>query len=128
MLSISKDITEIHQITLALQESEEKFRTIFNSTNDGILVSTTNFTFIDANTAFLELLGYSKEELNDTHTLDLVPEKYHKLLWNNKINIIRNGKVSLLEFEVITKSKAKIPVEVSIASKVFNGSTRNKRC
>ncbi len=121
LLSISKDITQIHQITLALQESEEKFRTIFNSTNDGILVSTTNFTFIDANTALFKLLGYSKEELNGADMLDFVPKKYHNLLWNNKINVARNGRIPIVEFEVITKSKAKIPVEVSIASKVFNG-------
>ncbi|MBN1989316.1 MAG: PAS domain S-box protein [Bacteroidales bacterium] len=121
LLSISKDITELHKITLDLQESEEKFRTIFNSTNDGILVSTINFSFIDGNAALVNLLGYSKEELKGAHMLDFVPKEFHNILWNNKIVLAKHDKIPTIEFEVITKNGNRIPVEVSIATKMFNG-------
>ena len=59
-----RDVTE-HQITLqALEESEKKYRTIFEQSKDAIVVTTPDGIILDINAAGLQLFGYeSKDEV-----------------------------------------------------------------
>ena len=73
-LGIASDITErkqsemlIEQRTRELQESEAKYRILFERSKDALLIIDNN-KFVDCNPATVELLGYpSKEELLQTH-------------------------------------------------------------
>lgn len=52
-----------------LQESEEKYRGLYNSIRDSILVADTNRNIIDCNPAFSSLFGYSKDEIIGKQTV-----------------------------------------------------------
>jgi len=70
------DITERKQTVEALRESEERFRTLFNSATEGILVAeieSKKFRF--ANPAICKMLGYSEEELIGMGVMDIHPEE-----------------------------------------------------
>ncbi len=56
------NVTELRRTERALQESEEKFRSLFESSRDAIYITTRNGEFIDVNQAFLELFGYTRDE------------------------------------------------------------------
>ncbi|MFC1849499.1 PAS domain S-box protein [candidate division CSSED10-310 bacterium] len=79
-LGIANDITArkqadqlLHQRTIELQESEEKYRILFEKSRDGLLIIDHN-KFVDCNKATLDLLRYStKEELLQTHPSELSP-------------------------------------------------------
>lgn len=59
-----------------IRQSEIKFFTIFNKSNDGILVADEgNRKFILANNTICEMLGYSKDELKDLSVDDIHPEE-----------------------------------------------------
>ncbi|MGZ5471914.1 MAG: histidine kinase N-terminal 7TM domain-containing diguanylate cyclase, partial [Nitrososphaeraceae archaeon] len=61
---ILRDITDKINAEKALRQSEEKFRSIFENSLDGIYQSTLEGKYIDANNALVKMLGYSsKEEL-----------------------------------------------------------------
>ena len=61
---ILRDITDKINAEKALRQSEEKFRSIFENSLDGIYQSTLDGKYIDANNALVKMLGYeSKEEL-----------------------------------------------------------------
>ncbi len=63
MISIS-NIDDLKKSEADLKVSEEKFRSLFENSIDGIYLSTVEGKFIDANRALVELLGYdSKAEL-----------------------------------------------------------------
>ena len=47
----------------ALEESEKKYRTLFNDSRDAIYISSREGEFLDVNPALLELFGYSREEI-----------------------------------------------------------------
>lgn len=73
--SVVKDITERKQIMEALEESEKRYSTIFQTAAEGILVAeieTKRFKF--ANPAICRMLGYSQVELEST-TLDCIHPK-----------------------------------------------------
>ncbi len=73
--AILRDISEQKQAQKALQESEQRFRTLFdNSADPALLIE--NGEFIDCNQAAIEMLGMaSKEELLNTQPSKISPER-----------------------------------------------------
>ncbi|MCL5771419.1 MAG: diguanylate cyclase [Actinobacteria bacterium] len=64
IVAIYNDLTEIIIKEEKLKESEEKYRSLFERSIDGIYQSTINGKYIDANPALVKMLGYkNKEEL-----------------------------------------------------------------
>ncbi len=71
---ISRDITERKKSELALKESEEKYRILFEKSDDAILIID-GHKFVDCNNSVVKMLGFkSKAELLNTHPSDLSPD------------------------------------------------------
>ncbi len=68
----AQDITELKRAEQALRDSEARYRTLFESAPDGILVSDADGLYVDVNPSGLRLLGYSREELLGLTLADLV--------------------------------------------------------
>ena len=65
--SVARDITERKRVEEALQESERKYRTIYEDAVFGIYQTTPEGRFISANAAFASMAGYnSPQELMDS--------------------------------------------------------------
>jgi len=70
------DITDIKEAETHLVESEERFRSLFESAQDGILLADKESRrFIAANAAMCALLGYSQEELLTLGVADIHPSE-----------------------------------------------------
>ena len=74
VLGVSRDITERKRIEEDLLESEENFRTFFETMDDIIVVATPDGKMIYSNPAASRKLSYDPEELKAMHVLDLHPE------------------------------------------------------
>jgi PAS domain-containing protein len=61
------DITRRKKQEKKLQESEAKFRRLFELDMLGIIFSNNSNTIVDANDAFLKLIGYSREDVEQGH-------------------------------------------------------------
>ncbi|HEX5670734.1 MAG TPA: PAS domain S-box protein, partial [Sulfuricurvum sp.] len=72
-LHILKDITEQRHIEQALRESEEKFRSLVESTSDWIWEVNTEGLFTYVSPRVTELLGYTQKEILGTSPFDLMP-------------------------------------------------------
>lgn len=71
-----RDITERKQAEKSLKEAELKFRTIFNSASDGILIAQPgDRKFSITNEKMCVMLGYTKEELLQMGVADIHPEE-----------------------------------------------------
>jgi len=81
MIGTTIDITERKKANLAIQESEEKFKGIFNYSITGIVVADARGNLLDSNPEFIKILGYTREELLKMNFTDFTyPEDlYHEL-------------------------------------------------
>ncbi|MFX0032307.1 MAG: PAS domain S-box protein [Candidatus Hermodarchaeota archaeon] len=104
VIVISRDITEHKKADLELKESEEKFRTLFEKANDGILL--TNYEtqqIFTGNKKICEMLGYSIEELQNMYFEDLHPK--------NSLNHIEN------QFEYNLREESSIARDIPMKKK-----------
>ncbi|MGD2248637.1 MAG: PAS domain S-box protein [Candidatus Methanofastidiosia archaeon] len=69
--SVGRDITDRKRAEEKLKESEEKYRTIVELAPDGIATLDLKGVVTSCNTAFLELTGYSKDEIVGKHMTKL---------------------------------------------------------
>ncbi|MCP4605266.1 MAG: response regulator [Proteobacteria bacterium] len=75
ILCISKDITDRKRVEEALHKNEEKYRTLFESSKDAILILDPGAGYLDCNHAALEMFGVSsKEEFLKLNPAFLSPE------------------------------------------------------
>ncbi len=72
LTGLMTDISERRRMEEALQESESRYRALFDGSMDLVYVHDLRGNFIDANDAALELFGYRREEIPALNLADLV--------------------------------------------------------
>ena len=81
------EAAEHREAVIALRESEERLRTIFESAMDGMFVIDTQGRYVDVNISGCRMVGYSRDEiLSSDVMLLIVPERVqtldeHRALW-----------------------------------------------
>ena len=95
---------------------EAKFQQLFDSSLIGVFVSDFGGTFLDANDAFLDILGYSREELQagKIQRDALTPAEYRSLSQNMVKALQETGSSGTSEKEYLHKSGKRIPVLVAV--------------
>ena len=63
VLILVQDISDRKRAEIALRDSEERYRAIYNQASVGLANGTADGKFVDVNPRFCEMLGYSREEL-----------------------------------------------------------------
>lgn len=80
VLGTFEDFTREREANEALRESEERYRTVFNSNLEAFVLIDLSGYIIDANPVACALYGYSREELVGMHARNLIsPEFYSSL-------------------------------------------------
>jgi len=64
------DITERKQAEEALRESEERYRTVFEQSRDGISITARDGRIIAVNQAGLDIFGYTRDEVSEMNIVD----------------------------------------------------------
>lgn len=62
-LAVGQDITRLKQSEDALRASERRFRSLFENSLDGIMITMTDGSILSANTRICEMLGMTEEEI-----------------------------------------------------------------
>jgi PAS domain S-box-containing protein len=105
---ICRDITKRKKIEKSLKESQERFKKLSNLTFEGIVIHNKG-TVIDINQSFVNMFGYSRDELIGKNVIQLlIPEKYRSVV---KENIHRNY-ANPYEIKARRKDGTFIPVEI----------------
>ncbi|WMW24996.1 PAS domain S-box protein [Methanolobus sediminis] len=111
-----RDISERKHAEAELKASEEKYSTLVEKGNDGIIILH-DLSFKFANSKFSELTGYSREELLDKTFTDLVPVDYRRMI-GKRIKKVLKDKHSIRrndELEFLAKGDVTFPAEISLS-------------
>ena len=99
----------------ALRKSEEKYRTLYESSVDGIISTDMKGQILDANQAYLDMLGYSKDELRRLTHQQLTPLKWHECEADIvKNQILARGYSDEYEKEYIRKDGTAFPISIRV--------------
>ncbi len=114
VLTITKDITDHKKADQALRESEERYRSLFEDSRDAIYIITRDGYYIDVNQSFVELSGYTKEEILKLNVLEFYVNPADRLRFQHEIE--RNG--SVRDFEVKFRKKDGTEINSLLSSTV----------
>jgi PAS domain S-box-containing protein len=86
VLAISRDITERKEAEEKLRESEEKYRNIVETANEGILITNNENIIIYVNKKFADMLRYNIEEVIGKPIWGFISEEYKHIVKRNLEN------------------------------------------
>jgi diguanylate cyclase (GGDEF)-like protein/PAS domain S-box-containing protein len=117
MQVLVKDVSERNRIYKAMKSSEEKFRALFETAPDPIILSNTETNIVSLNKATEDLFGYSYEELIGRSWMALVPRRLRNER-AQKLEEIRDKLNKGIEIKEdlfgLSKEGKEIPVEIKI--------------
>ncbi|MCL4236081.1 MAG: PAS domain S-box protein, partial [Deltaproteobacteria bacterium] len=127
VMALVRDVTERKRVVRALEESEEKFRALFDHVQDVVLLHKMDRNgfpgrILEVNEATCRLLGYTRDEL-----LRLSPLDIHSKPANGAVKMrevmdeLRERGTAKFEREQIAKDERRIPVEISASRFEMNG-------
>ncbi|MBD2562199.1 MULTISPECIES: PAS domain-containing protein [Nostoc] len=111
LMGTAQDITQRKQAENNLRQRETQLRRLVDSNIIGIMFATPNY-ITEANEAFLEMVGYSREELlaGQVRRKNITPPEYHVLDEQGIEQLLTVGVCTPYEKEYIRKDGSRIPI------------------
>lgn len=153
-IELKRSREKLYTVSRALEESEERYRKLFDSTGDDIFVTDMDENIVEANNAACETLGYKREELLNMKISDIKPAKYREQVAENRRiifekgthrfeseHIASNGQIIKVEFtsrlvrhgeeklilSVVRNISRRVELERQILSAVIRGEERERK-
>ncbi|RLD68630.1 MAG: hypothetical protein DRI95_02430 [Bacteroidetes bacterium] len=118
---IDREITEYKKSEQLLKESEERFKAISNSANDGIVLMDNYGKVTFWNYAAEKIFDYKKEEITGKNLHSLLTSEKYRDAQNSGFEIFKktgkgNAIGKTLELEALRKNGESFPVELSLSA------------
>ena len=111
--AVVRDMTRRKRMEERIIASEAKYRRLHETMIDAYALVDMGGNFVEANRSYIDMLGYSMEELSGLAYTDLTPEKWH--FFESKIiddQLMVRGFSDVYEKEYIRKDGTVFPVEL----------------
>ena len=109
----AEDITLRKKAEKALFESERKFRNLFNSSSDGIIISDEKYRILAINETLINLLGFKKGYLLRKKITEIIHPKYAEMIKQRISDLYNEESLPPIEIETYIASGDVISVEIS---------------
>jgi len=114
LVGIKRDITERKKLALAFREEEERYRALFEKSNDGVFILSLDGTIIQCNQRAADILGYTIEELiEQPPASNAAPEEKEDAFAKIK-ELVEKGEALVYERTHIRKDGSRVILELNI--------------
>ena len=112
VLAIARDLTEIKQVEAQLRQSEARFRRVVDSNMIGIIFWDINGRITDANSAFLNTVNYTRDDLisGRINWQEMTPPEYVRLDTEKVAELRARNTVIPFEKEYVRSDGSRVPV------------------
>ena len=114
MLQLEKEVQARKNAEDILRQSEKKYRTLYNSIRDAILVSDMDRTILDCNQAFVDLFGYSLDDIAGKKTLAVYEKEEEFIQLGKSLRKSNNDSNHLYIINFKRKDGSVFPGEVNV--------------
>ena len=121
LMGVSRDITEIRKAQNLLEQSEEKYRDLFENATDLIQSVDYQGKILFVNNSWKETLGYTDEEIKKINIFDIISDEKKEHCLEIFGKIFRGEKFENVEVGFITKEGKEIIAEGNISVKHEDG-------
>ncbi len=101
-LKLARDFTELKRVDMALRKSEEQYRSLVETMNEGLALVDKDHRLTYVNERLCRILGYAREELIGKVVTDFVDEEYKDALFEE---IIRRKQGDTSSYEIGWRAK-----------------------
>ncbi|GIP23879.1 PAS domain S-box protein [Paenibacillus sp. J22TS3] len=119
IIAVSRDITERRQIELRLQESQSRYKSLFEYNPEGIFAIDLEGNLMSMNTSMESLIGYSREEMIDKPLIPLI-DPMDQEATRAAIESVFRGSTKSWETRMYTRTKDLVDVSLTILPIVVN--------
>jgi diguanylate cyclase (GGDEF)-like protein/PAS domain S-box-containing protein len=113
-MSIWQDVTEAKRVNQKIQESEKRFREIFDGASDLIYSHDLQGRFLTMNSVAERVFGYTPEEILRLNIREVIaPEKLEHALQMIQSKLGEKSKQTIYELDCITKKGDKVTLEIN---------------
>lgn len=102
---------EIQQKEAALRKSEEKYRRIVTTAGEGFILMSEDLVITDANQAYCQMIGYTKDEIIGKTPLELATDDFKQYMRINQEKIL-SKEYRRFECSLVARDGRHIPVLV----------------
>ncbi|MFO8009462.1 MAG: PAS domain S-box protein [Dehalococcoidia bacterium] len=121
---VMSDVTEMKLTEMALRESQEKLRGMFESMHDGVTVADLEGKIVDVNEAAVRIAGFDRrEEAIWVNGLEFIAEKDRGRALEDMAKAFEEGRVATIEYEMLNRKGQRFDLE--IAANLMHDSSGN---
>ena len=121
VLGIARDISARKQAEEAIQESEERFRDLFDNAHDLVQSIGSDGRFRYVNRAWLKTLGYTNAELSKLTIHDVLHPDYHSQYMETFQPLSARAEIARVEAAFVSKMGERIEIEGSVSCRLREG-------
>jgi PAS domain S-box-containing protein len=113
---VCRDVTERNQMHEALRESEDRYRTIFESANDILMLIDNKGKILDVNARIEDVGGYKREELvgKDIRTLsEIMSQESLNIVAGNYLKRMAGKDVPFYDVEMFKKNGERLVIQIN---------------
>jgi PAS domain S-box-containing protein len=110
--TLSKRNKELEEINRKLKESEERYRQLLETMNEGLAMHDNNGTLTYVNEKLCKMIGYDRNEMVGKKISDYM-DKNNQIIFNDQMKKRHAGEIHQFEIECIKKDGNRIPAIVS---------------
>jgi len=121
LATVERNLTEIRSLKDSLEESDQRFRELFDTAHDLILTIRPDGRFMHANRGWRQTLDYFDEDISSLYVTDTLHKDSRDGFREVFARVVESGEPESIETVFLSMNGRRVTVEGTLSPKMMNG-------